>query len=55
MMILLKTDGTGHTIIQPIDVYLGALSGDPDVTNSFSIVTSLRNQSKLRQHRVGWC
>ena len=53
-------DGTEHSLIQPIHVYLRSLDGNQSVTDSFSIVTSPRNQrieaywSILQRDRIGW-
>jgi len=54
-------DGTEHSIIQPIHVYLRSLSNNAvNVEDAFSIVSSMRNQriesywSKLRNDRIGW-
>ena len=54
-------DGTEHSIIQPIHVYLKSLDDDSrNAGESFSIVTSTKNQriesywSKFRGDRMGW-
>lgn len=53
-------DGTEHSIIEPIHVTLRSMNGDGDALNTFSVVTSPRNQrieaywSKMRQDRPGW-
>ena len=55
-------DGTEHSLIQPIHVYLRSLSGDlnENISESFSITTSPQNQriesywAMLQRDRIGW-
>ena len=53
-------DGTEHSLIQPIHLYLGSVANPNVDFNSFSIVTSPRNQrieaywSFLQRDKIGW-
>ena len=53
-------DGTEHSLIEPIHVYLRSLGNIDDGLQSFSIISSLENQriesywSTLQRDRIGW-
>ena len=53
-------DGTEHALIQPIHIYLASVANPNAASDSFSIVTSPRNQrieaywSLLQRDKIGW-
>ena len=59
-LIIKADDGTEHSLIEPMHVYLRSLSDDANAVNSFSITTSPQNQrieaywAILQRDRLGW-